>query len=343
MAARETWVDVAKGIAIILVVLFHAIIFPIEVGLGRLWGTFAALLDTFRMPLFFFTAGLFAAKAISLPFGQLFRTRVARLLWLFVLWSTIWFVVFLFAPPLGDGGIGSTPLEFALLLIWPNVSTWFVYGLALFFMASWLMRGLPVWLQLAIGVVIAQLFDTDLIDSPNGAHDKMGMYFVYFLLATHVGPRVRGLAPRVRWWHALIATAVYGVAIVITARAELLQVPFVRMAVALLAIVAGCSVAIALSRWRAFGWLRELGSRTLQVYLVHFYPILAICLLIAPVAPSLQGVGVLLPPVLTVVAILTALGVHRLTRRVSWLWDLPIPLRPKPRSARAESGAETAA
>lgn len=93
---REVWVDTAKGIAIILVVLFHAIIFSDRVGLAWLWPVPAGILDTFRMPLFFFAAGLFASKALGMSFADLTRTRLLRLVWLYVLWSFIWAVVFTF-------------------------------------------------------------------------------------------------------------------------------------------------------------------------------------------------------------------------------------------------------
>ena len=61
--SRETWIDVAKGMAIILVVLFHASTFMDEIGLAGSWGRLAVSMDTFRMPLFFFTAGIFAAQS----------------------------------------------------------------------------------------------------------------------------------------------------------------------------------------------------------------------------------------------------------------------------------------
>ena len=65
--SREVWVDTAKGIAIILVVLFHAIIFTNRVDLAWLWPIPAGILDTFRMPLFFLLAGaLMACGVLSL-------------------------------------------------------------------------------------------------------------------------------------------------------------------------------------------------------------------------------------------------------------------------------------
>ncbi|BDZ51941.1 hypothetical protein GCM10025867_41820 [Frondihabitans sucicola] len=312
--------------AIILVALFHSIIFPAELHLAGPWETPATLLDTFRMPLFFFTAGMFAQKAISRSFPELFWSRMARLIWLFVLWCVIWFVAFQFIPLVGEGQSAPTALSLALSLVWPNESTWFIYGLAVYFALAWVIKPLPIGVQLAIGFVIVELFGTKLIDSPNGALDKMGMYFLYFLLATKVSPMVRAWAPRATWRFTILAFVFYFAAAVSSAKFDFLTAPVVRVVVSLLAITAGCSLAIMLSRLPAFGWLRLLGQNTLQVYLVHFYPILLGVALLAPVASSLHVLAPIVPPIFTAVAILVSLGVHSLTKRATWLWGLPEPL-----------------
>lgn len=323
---RETWIDVAKGLAIILVALFHSIIFPAEIRLAGPWETPATLLDTFRMPLFFFTAGMFAQKAISRDFATLFWTRVARLVWLFLLWCTIWFVAFQFIPLVGEGqGVPSVP-SLLLSLVWPNASTWFIYGLAIYFVVAWLIKPLPLWAQLVIALGIVELFGTKVIDSPNGALDKMGMYFLYFLLATKVSGRVRQEAPRVTWKVTGVAFLLYFALAATSAKFAFLTAPGVRVVVSLFAIAAGSSLAIMLSRLRAFDWLRRLGQNTLQVYLVHFYPILIGVALLVPVAGALHPLAPIMPLVFTAVAIVVSLGFHRLTRRATWLWGLPGPL-----------------
>lgn len=323
---RETWIDIAKGVAIILVALFHSIIFPAEIHLAGPWETPATLLDTFRMPLFFFTAGMFAQKAISRDFSTLFWSRIARLVWLFLLWCTIWFAAFQFIPLVGEGQSAPSVSSLLLSLVWPNESTWFIYGLAIYFALAWLIKRLPLVAQLAIALVIVELFGTKLIDSPNGALDKMGMYFLYFLLATKVSGRVRAWAPRVTWKFTVLAFALYGLTAVTSAKFDFLTFPIVRVVVSILAIAAGCSLAVLLSRLPAFDWLRRLGQNTLQVYLVHFYPILIGVAVLAPFSRILSPLAPIVPLVFTAAAILVSLGVHRLTRRITWLWGLPTPL-----------------
>jgi uncharacterized membrane protein YcfT len=323
---REDWVDVAKGVAIVLVVSFHAVVFPANLGLAQEWRGFASTLDTFRMPLFFFTSGLFAAKALGRSLSEVWRTRMARLLWLFVLWSLIWFAVFYAAPPLGTSRIGQRPDELALMFLSPNQNTWYVYALALYFLLAWALRRLPAAVQVGLAALLAVAFDVGLLDSANGAVDRMGRGFVWFLAAVHLGPRVRALAPRVRWWHPLLALALYGGAAALVALSEVKSAPFVRLALAALAVAAGCTLAVVLSRLAAMDWLRALGRRTLEVYLVHFYVILGVCLLITPLAADvaeLRWLDLALPVLLTVAAVLISLAVRRLSRSLTWLWDRP--------------------
>lgn len=95
------------------------------------------------------------------------------------------------------------------------------------------------------------------------------------------------------------------------------------MGLGVLAVAAGCAAAAALDRTRPGLWLGRLGGRTLPVYLVHIYPVLGVCLLLAPVADEPGSTWALLPPVPATLSIWLALGVHRLTRRVTCLWDPP--------------------
>lgn len=318
--------DVAKGIAIVLVVGFHAVVFPANLGLAQQWRGLASVLDTFRMPLFFFTSGLFAAKAAHGPLLHLWSTRVARLLWLFVLWSVIWFVVFYAAPPLGTSRIGQRLDELALLFISPNQNTWYVYALAVYFLVAWALRRLPAAIQIGLAAVLAVSIDTGLLNATNGAVDRMGQGLVWFMVALHFGPQVRALAPRVRWWHAVLALLVYGLCAGLVDVAGVKGVPFVRLALAALAVLAGCTIAIIISRVTALDWVRALGRRTLGVYLLHFYVILGGCLLLAPVAAQVaqwRALDLMLPVLLIALAVSVSLAVRHLTRGLPWLWDRP--------------------
>lgn len=327
--ARESWVDVAKGGAIVLVVLYHAAFFLEDVGLAGPWEDAGGALTTFRMPLFFFTAGVFAAKALGLSLREMVSRRVLRLVWLYVLWSVVWTVALQVLPHLTHQ---PTWGELALVLVWPHASTstWFIYTLALYFLLAWAIRRLPVWAQLTLATALSLAFGTGVLDTGNMTWNKMTEYFVFFLAAALLGPRFRELATRVRPRHAVVAAAAYLAVSVVVFLVDAMGVPGVRLGVSWLAVVFGATLAVVLSRRPEMGWLEFLGRRTLPIYVLHFYPILVLCALLEPVAARTGWAAPVLPPVLTVVAILVSLGVERVTRRVPGLYALPSVRRRRP-------------
>ncbi|MBD8061562.1 acyltransferase family protein [Oceanitalea stevensii] len=326
---RESWVDVAKGGAIVLVVLYHAAFFLDDVGLAWFWSDAGGALTTFRMPLFFFTAGIFAAKALSLDLRHMFARRVLLLLWLYVLWSFIWTLAFQVLPNLNHEPTWS---ELALVLVWPHASTstWFIYSLALYFLAAWSIRRLPVWAQLALATLVSLAFGAGVLDTGSMTLNKMTEYFVFFLAAALLGPRFRDLASRVRPRHAVMAAAGYLAVSVAVSAADAMSIPGIRLGVSCLAVVFGVTLAVVLSGRPTMRWLEFLGTRTLPIYVLHFYPIVVLAALLEPVADRLGWAAPLLPPVLTVGAILVSLGVHRVTRQVPGLYTLPPVRRRRP-------------
>lgn len=318
---RETWVDAAKGVAILGVVFFHAVLVTADVDLAWRWREASDLLDTLRMPLFFVTAGLFAAGVLAQPFRVLVHRRLARLLWLYLLWSTLWIGTFQVLPwPRPDVPRPSWS-ELPLLLVWPNATTWFVYALALFLAATWCARRVPTWLLLGgaalLSVAAAQ------VDTGNAPIDKMGTYYVFFAAAVRLGPRIREIAPRIRGRQALALVPGYAAVAVAVTATGLVWVPGVRLVVGTVAVVAGVAAAVALSRARSAAWLVALGRLTLPVYLLHSSVLLAAVALLAPHRAAVEPWAPLVAPVLTAVATVVALLVHRVTRGVPGLYDVP--------------------
>lgn len=314
--------DVAKGGAIVLVVLYHAAFFLDDVGLAWFWSEAGGALTTFRMPLFFFTAGIFAAKALSLDLRHMLARRVLLLLWLYVLWSLVWTLAFQVLPNLDHAPSWS---ELALVLVWPHAttSTWFIYALALYFVAAWSIRRLPAWTQLALATLVSLAFGVGVLDTGNMTLNKMTEYFVFFLAAALLGTRFRDVATRVRPRHAVVAAVGYLAVSAAVSAADAMGVPGVRLAVSCLAVVLGVALAVVLTGRRGMRWLELLGRRTLPIYVLHFYPIIVLSALLEPVAARIGWAAPVLPPVLTAGAILFALGVHRLTRQVPGLYTLP--------------------
>lgn len=334
-AQRETWIDVAKGIAIILVVLFHSVMYLGGAGVTGPLATLNPLLDTFRMPLFFFMSGLLAAKAVRLPFAALFRKRMLLLLYLYVLWVTLQTVLLLVVPPISEAPVNARPLDLVTLFVRPNSNLWFIYALPLFFALAWLMRRWPPALQVTLTALVAAGFGSFMLHTGT-PWDKMGRYLVFFIAAIWLGPGVRRMVPAVRWWHAALAAGFYAAVTAVVVRLDLLRVPFVLLATSILAVTVGIVVSVLLARVPALDWLRALGTRTLPIYLVHTFPMIVVAAIIVATGAQFGAVlGTVLPLGLSVLAILIALAAFRAVGRVPGLFTVPVEAWLQPVPARA--------
>ena len=101
-ADRLDWVDVARGLGIILVVYAHALRghFPLDVvagmgapGLAASGLGWAVAQDraiyAFHMPLFFMLSGLFLWPSVGRGRGKFLTSRWWQMIWPYLLWSTI--------------------------------------------------------------------------------------------------------------------------------------------------------------------------------------------------------------------------------------------------------------
>lgn len=321
--AREAWIDVAKGIAITLVVLYHSSLYLSEAGVVGALAQLNPLLDTFRMPLFFFMSGILGARVVTLRYRELFRRRLLLLLYLYVVWVIAQQLFLRLMPPVSASGDRGSWWGLVDFFIFPNENLWFIYALPLFFTFAWLTRSLPRIIPGGLAVLLSIAFGTGFLrtDTP---WDKMGRYLVFFLLALWIGGWVRSLAPRVRWWHPLVALGSYAVLVVAMLRFDLIRVPGVLLVVSCVAVIVGISTAVVLSKVPAFDIVRYLGTRTLPIYLVHTFPMIAVAGFLAVGSGVAPWVATVLPLLLCVASIAIALGVYRLLRGVPGVFTLPV-------------------
>ena len=89
---RVAWVDYAKGICIIMVVMMHS-----TLGVGAAAGgegflhTVVAFAKPFRMPDFFLISGLFLSRVIDRDWKTYLDRKVVHFAYFYVLWMTIQF------------------------------------------------------------------------------------------------------------------------------------------------------------------------------------------------------------------------------------------------------------
>ncbi len=319
---RVEWVDAAKGAAIILVVLVHSGQWATLTNLvPEYWRIINLVLVLFMMPLFFLASGLFAGSIITRSWSELWRTRLSPLVWALLVWTLVRFCFFLIVP--NPTGMDDTNLvDLALAPVRPSNGLWFLYALALFFVAAKLLHGRVDWrIQLGVAALLSVWFFAR-ADTGNIAWNGMGRYVLFFMVGLFFRDRITRFVERRGLPTGLLFGALFlaFTAAVLVVRST---VPFIMgslVIASLLAIVAGLVVSRFLVRYNGMRWLPWVGRNTLPVYVVHifFVNVLIGMVLLARDTAFVRALGPALPLIVAAVAVVLALAFWRLTR------DLPV-------------------
>lgn len=142
---RLDWADIAKGISILLVVMWHSC-FKAE-GSMVLINTLNESLIFLRMPLFFFVSGFFIHKTLSESWSTFLKSKIGNLIYLFLVWSFLNDIVFETAPILIK--FGQIKVNNPLIYFFhPPATLWFIFALAIGLIVMKLVRNLPRWLMI---------------------------------------------------------------------------------------------------------------------------------------------------------------------------------------------------
>ncbi|WP_328324674.1 acyltransferase family protein [Kribbella sp. NBC_00382] len=331
---RIVWADVAKGICILLVVLWHVLMkhyLQIDWHIGGqargLWGTLGEQLLPLRMPLFFAVSGFFAVRAVNRPWPVLLRTRVAKFYYIYVVWLAIHTVVLAFVPDFGTERANG-PLKFlAQLTITPS-NLWYLYALALYFVIAKAAHRVPAWAILGLAFLLSATASAGLLDVPG---DRAGVYqnLVFFLAGLYGKHLIEDLAARASWRRLLLIGTPYAVLLGVIAVFHAKTWFGLWPVVSGVAIVLGVTAAGLVTRWEGLSnGLASIGSRTLPIYVMHM-PLLALthAVLIGPLSsagPRTQWiVAIAEPVVLTAFLAWLCLVLYRYLPKA--LFELPFP------------------
>src|SRR3954471_23626469 len=140
---RIDWVDYAKGICIVMVVMMHSVL-GVELAAGQtgFMHALVAFAKPFRMPDFFLISGLFLAVVIDRDWRTYLDRKVVHFAYFYLLWVTIQFgfKAPAFASETSWSHAGLLYLE---SFIEPFGTLWFIYLLPIFFVVTKLTRSAP--------------------------------------------------------------------------------------------------------------------------------------------------------------------------------------------------------
>ncbi|WP_432497561.1 acyltransferase family protein [Kineococcus auxinigenes] len=335
--------DVARGLAIVLVVLHHAVLhLDAAQLLAPWWRAVNGELVLLRMPLFFCVSGVLAASAATRSWVVLVRSRLVTLLWVFVLWSVVRFAVFRAVTPRFQPWEADSLVPLLLAPVRPTTGLWYLYALAVFTVAARVLGRRAGWLLVPAAVL--SLAASELwVRAPFYVWHQMARCFVFFLLGWCLRELLLRWLGAVRAGPAAVCSAVGAVALVAHG-AGWLRVPGAASALSVLAVVCGLAFAALLTLLpgasgvvRACGWL---GRRTLPVYLVHELVVGVGTSAVVALGAGDGGRPGWLPPVWAVLAVLVSLGVHAVAVRAGagWLYSAPAVLAERVGAALGTAG-----
>ena len=320
--SRVGWPDVAKGLCILLVVLWHvvtkvAIHSPGAGPLTDVWVTLNAQLLPLRIPLFFLVSGVFAARAVLDSDGGSWRRRATRLALLYVVWVLIQTAVLAVTPDFDTAHASDGWQLLAQLTVSPT-NLWYLLALAVYLAVGRLTRGVPTTVVLPLAFVIAAVAGAGVIPDLGNLWQLVQNLF-FFLIGLRLRAIVERFAAVPRPGVAAVLAIVYAGALALVSVLGVRLLPGVWPLLALIAVAFGVAVSVLVDRFAVpvARPLRWIGRRTLPIYVLHMMPL---ALLDAGLrvtgwrtTPVLEAVG---PIVLTAVVIATCLALHALLVRV---------------------------
>src|ERR1700759_4556573 len=267
---RVDWVDYAKGICIVMVVMMHSVL-GVELAAGQTGFMHLVVMfaKPFRMPDFFLISGLFISVVIDRDWRTYLDRMGVHFAYFYVLWVTIQFgfKAPAFAAESNWPHVGYLYLE---SFIEPFGTLWFIYLLPVFFVVTKATRRMPPLAIWGIGALLEMAH----VATGWTVIDEFCARFVYIYSGYLFADTVFALSDRARA-HPLLALAglalwafVHG-GLVVLGTSEL---PIISLALGLAGAWAIIPIGTLLARMHWLNFLRFCGEHSIVIYLAFSLP-----------------------------------------------------------------------
>jgi uncharacterized membrane protein YcfT len=318
---RLDWVDYAKGICIVMVVMMHSVL-GVELAAGQSGFMHLVVMfaKPFRMPDFFLISGLFLSVVIDRDWRTFLDRKVVHFAYFYLLWVTVQFGFKApsFAAETNWSHVGYLYLE---SFIEPFGTLWFIYLLPIFFVVTKLTRNIP---PLAIWAVAAAL-ETAHVATGWTVIDEFAARFVYFYSGYLLADHVFALSDRARARPglALAGLALWALVNGTLVAAGFSESPLVSLALGFAGACAIIVIGTLLAREHWLNFLRYCGEHSIVIYLAFFLPMAATrtLLLRSGLLPDIGTVSL----IVTIVGVAGALAIRQaaLKLHANFLFERP--------------------
>lgn len=269
--ARVAWLDHAKGLCIILVVMLYA-----TDSVGNAAGRegwlhlVASFAQPFRMPDFFLLSGLLLSRVMQRDWRRYLDTKVVHFAYFYALWLTILFV---FESPWMAAKHGWEGVAAGYLRAWwhPYSMLWFIYLLPVFFVVTKLVHRIPI----AIVWTVAAALQVAQMETGIKVLDKFMPYFVFFYSGFVAAPCVFRFAGALSAHRgkALLGLALWAALDGYLAFAGHAALPLLSLALAFAGAAAVIASAALICRVKIMNALGYCGRHSIVIYLAFYIPL----------------------------------------------------------------------
>jgi uncharacterized membrane protein YcfT len=322
---RVDWVDYAKGVCIVMVVMMHSTLGVEKAAGANGWlHYFVDFARPFRMPDFFLISGLFLSRIIGRDWRTFLDRRVLHFAYFYALWVTIQFVIR--APGIAqEAGWAGVVKEYLFAYIEPFGTLWFIYLLPIFALTTRLTRFLPP----LVLFIAAAILESLKINTGWTVIDEFASRYVYFFTGYWLASYVFALASTVqaRPMLALAGLVVWALVDGGLVAAGYSTLPGVSLFLGAVGALAVVSIAALLAKARFFDPLRFAGENSIVVYLAFFLPMAATRTLLLKLG-VIHDIGTI-SAIVTIVGVITPLVFFLVVRgtRLNFLFERPQAFR----------------
>ncbi|MDS2173128.1 acyltransferase [Nesterenkonia sp. CL21] len=320
-SSRMQWMDLLRGVAVILVVILHAASIPTSTGSGiREWILTNRYLEPFRMPLLMFLSGMLLPRSLAKPLPQYLWGKYAAIVWPAAVWMVL-YGVFVYR---------NGPFELSYWITGDYL--WFLLALIICYTLAALLQKLPFLL-----ISAAMMAAVVLMEVPSGLPHKTLYYGAFFFLGAWACRYMD------RWlrapWMLVVAMAVVAAVFSHLGREDLaLRMGTWQAAgISLLGLGVILWLAPRLPRGRISAFFEWAGRSSIVVYVAHF-PILVV---IHRVLARMEVAPIWHVGITTVLGLALTLLMVWLRPWTTWLYVYPrqkqVATRLKERAARQKS------